>query len=193
MKITKEEKLKLFEESDALLKALYWFFAYPNKEIGLSDLAKETGVSKVTANRVVAKLIEEEFLEKEILGKTWRISCNLEHRYNLSVKVPFHLTQIYEKGVVDTILKKIPNAKATILFGSYRKGDDNNTSDIDIAVEITGDEEPKTIQLGILEQIGYRKNVPVQLHIFSRNKVDLNLFSNISNGIVLSGFLEAHP
>jgi len=33
----------------------------------------------------------------------------------------------------------------------------------------------------------------VHLHIFSRNKVDLNLFANISNGIILDGFLEVHP
>ena len=45
----------------------------------------------------------------------------------------------------------------------------------------------------IIKEFGYRKDVPVNLHIFSRNKVDLNLFANISNGIILDGFLEVHP
>lgn len=193
MKITKDGKLKLFEESEALLKTIYWFFAYPNREISLSDIAKNIEISKATANRVIKKLEEEGFIKKEILGKTWRISCNLEHRYNLTAKVPFHLTQIYEKGIVEKVLKKTPNAKVIILFGSYRKGDDTENSDIDIAVEITGDEETQIISLGTLDQIGYRKNVPINLHIFSRNKIDLNLFSNIANGIILSGFLEVKP
>jgi len=53
-----------------------------------------------------------------------------------------------------------------------------------------GDDELSIIRLGIIEKLGYRKNVPVNLHIFSRNKVDLNLFTNIANGIVLDGLLE---
>ena len=79
------------------------------------------------------------------------------------------------------------------MFGSYRKGDDTDKSDIDLAIEIVGNEDIKIVQLGAIPQIGYRKNVPVNLHIFSRNKIDLNLFNNIVNGIVLEGFLEASP
>ena len=44
-----------------------------------------------------------------------------------------------------------------------------------------------------LEKLGFRKNVKVNIHIFSRNKIDLNLFTNIANGIVLDGLLEVHP
>ena len=49
------------------------------------------------------------------------------------------------------------------------------------------------MRLGIVEQLGYRKKVNVNLHVFSRNKIDLNLFVNIANGIVLDGFLEVRP
>ena len=66
-------------------------------------------------------------------------------------------------------------------------------SDLDIAVEITGNHDLQVIQLGVLQQLGYRSNVPVNLHVFSRNKIDLNLFANIANGIVLAGFLEVRP
>ena len=90
-------------------------------------------------------------------------------------------------------MKKIPNAKSIILFGSCRKGDDTEKSDIDIAVEIVENTELEISKMGNLEQFGYRKNIPINLHIFSRNKIDLNLFSNIANGIVLSGFLETKP
>ena len=55
------------------------------------------------------------------------------------------------------------------------------------------DEEVKIFELGILPEFGHRKNVLVNLYIFSRNKIDLNLFSNIANGIVLEGFLEVRP
>jgi predicted nucleotidyltransferase len=87
----------------------------------------------------------------------------------------------------------VPNSRAVVLFGSYRKGDDIETSDIDIAVEVIGDAEMKIMPLGAIPQLGYRKKVPVNIHIFSRNKIDINLFANIANGIVLEGFLEVRP
>jgi hypothetical protein len=63
----------------------------------------------------------------------------------------------------------------------------------DIAVEVLGNDQPRSVTLGTFPQFGFRRNVPVQLHIFSRSKVDLNLFANIANGIVLQGFLEVKP
>ena len=100
---------------------------------------------------------------------------------------------VYESGILQEIHRRIPNLKAVILFGSYRKGDDTEKSDIDIAVEVAGDQEIKIESLGILQTFGYRKDVQVNLHIFSRNKIDINLFSNIANGILLEGFLEVRP
>lgn len=192
-KIKKEEKLQQVKKSEAIFKIIYWFFAFPEKEISLNDLAKNVGISKTNANKIVTYLVKENFLKKEILGKTWRISCNPAHKYNITLKIPFNLGQIYESRIIDKIMKKIPNAKSIILFGSCRKGDDTEKSDIDIAVEVAENAELEIYKMGNLEQFGYRKNIPINLHIFSRNKIDLNLFSNIANGIVLSGFLETKP
>jgi len=83
--------------------------------------------------------------------------------------------------------------KAIYLFGSYRKGDDNEKSDIDIAVEVLDNKDIRIIEAGIISKFGFRKNVKINLHIFSKNKVDFNLFSNIVNGILLEGFLEVKP
>ena len=45
-------------------------------------------------------------------------------------------------------------------------------------------------EFAIIKKFGYRKDVKVNLYIFVRDKVNTNLFSNISNGIVINGFLE---
>jgi predicted nucleotidyltransferase len=189
----KEKHFKELEEMEAVIKVMYWFFDFPSREISLNDLSESAGISKTTANKVVLKLVEQGFLNKEVLGRIWRISCNISHPFNLFSKVPYHLQLIYQSGILDAIYKIIPNPKAIILFGSYRKGDDTEQSDIDIAVEVLGNDELKIHELGKLEQIGNRKNIKVNLHIFSRNKIDLNLFANIANGIVLAGFLEVRP
>ena len=189
----KLKKKELFELNEAYNKVIFWFFSFPNKEMSLNDLSAELKISKTTANQVVKDLVEGGFLKVEILGRIWRISCNKNHIYNYSKKISYNLMMIYESGVLDEVHKIIKNPRAIILFGSYRKGDDNQDSDIDLAAEIINDEEPRIIELPSIQQFGYRKNVKVNLYIFSRNKIDLNLFSNIANGIILEGFLEVIP
>ena len=107
--------------------------------------------------------------------------------------MPYHLSKIYQSGIIEAVYNVVPGARSIILFGSYRWGTDIEASDIDLAVEVMDNKDLKIISLGIIEELGYRRNVTVNMHIFSRNKIDLNLFVNIANGIVLDGFLEVKP
>jgi predicted nucleotidyltransferase len=179
--------------TEAYQKALHWFFSFPNREIGLNELQEQLSISKATANRVVTQLVKEGFLTKQELGKLWRISSAPNHLYTHSRKISAALTAIYESDIIQEIYKRIESPRSIVLFGSYRKGDDTEESDIDIAVEILGNDELRIERLGILSAYLYRKNIPVNIHLFSRNKIDLNLFANIANGIVLQGFLETRP
>lgn len=190
IKLKKKTHLEL---NEAYNKVLHWFFSFPTRQIGLNDLSGELGISKTTAKSVVLMLKDEGFLILEVIGNAWRIYCNPEHNYNFTRKISHNLSLVYESQILYAIHDIIRNPLSVILFGSYRKGDDNEKSDLDIAVEILGDEGLKIHKLGILPDMGFRKNVQVNLHIFSRNKIDLNLFSNIANGIILEGFLEVRP
>jgi len=174
-------------------KVLTWFFSFPSREIGLSDLSEAVGISKATANRIVNQLVKEKFLNVEVLGNVWRISCAKYHPYNFSMKIGYNLMMIYGSGILKEVHEKVKNPRAVVLFGSYRKGDDNEKSDIDIAVEVFGDEGMKIDERCFITRFGYREHVQVNMHIFSRSKIDLNLFANIANGIVLEGFLEVKP
>ncbi len=190
------EDVELIEINEAYQKVLYWFFSYPNREIGLNDLSEELQISKTTAKKTIEIMEKEEFLIKKVYGKAWRITCNQEHLYNQSRKVAFNVSMVYEAyygGLKNQILSIVGNAKAVSLFGSYRRGDDTEESDVDIAVEVEDNEDLRIVELGKIPNFGYRDNVVINLHIFSRNKVDINLFSNIANGIVLEGFLEVRP
>lgn len=172
-------------------KCLIWFYAYPRTKIGLTDLARYINSSKTATKQVVESLVRIQFLNKDIIGKAWLLSANQKHPYFIAKKIPYNLNIIYESGILDAVYKLIPSPRAIILFGSYRWGTDVEDSDIDIAVEVVDNSELEIVPLGEIERLGYRKNVPVNLHRFSRNKVDLNLFANIVNGIVLDGFMEA--
>ncbi|MEK6983008.1 MAG: nucleotidyltransferase domain-containing protein [Nanoarchaeota archaeon] len=193
-----ELKSKFQELNEGYQKVLLWFFSFPSQQMSLTDLADNLNISKTTANRIVTMLEKEGFLIKDVLGKVWRISCNQQHIYNFSKKIAYNLIMVYESPLIQAIRDFMQNEfkqnpRVLILFGSYRKGDDTEKSDIDIAIEILGNQSLSIHEFRIFPQFGYRKNVKVNLHIFTRNNVDLNLFSNIANGIVLEGFLEVRP
>ena len=188
----KSKQIHLPELNEVYQRTLIWFFSFPQREIGLSDLATAIGSSKTTTKIIVEDLVNKEFLKREIIGKLWRLSANNVHDYIYSKKIPYNLGAIYESGILQEVRKHVPSSRVVVLFGSYRKGDDVETSDVDLAAEVLDEDQVEIREVGKIN-MGYRTNVPVNLHIFSRNKVDLNLFANIANGIVLSGFLEVRP
>ena len=171
-------------------KCLVWFYAYPRTKIGLSDLARSINSSKTATKEIVESLVQQQFLNREVIGKAWLLSANQQHHYFVIKKIPYNLQTVYESGIIDAVYKNAPSPRAIVLFGSYRWGTDVEESDIDIAVEVINNQDLQIIRLGVIQELGYRKNVPVNIHIFSRNKIDSNLFANIANGIVLDGFLE---
>jgi len=183
------KNVDLVETNEPYNKVLYWFFSFPDSSIGLNELSKLVKISKINTNRVVNRLEKEGFLVKEVIGRSWRINCNKKHVFNRSKKLAYNLQLIYNSDIIEKIYKKFPNSQAIILFGSYRKGDDIESSDIDIGINIIN-KELKIEELGLIKEFGYRKNVTVNLHIFSSGKINRNLLLNIANGIVLEGFLE---
>ncbi len=187
------KSVKVEEIKRAYEKTLVWFYAFPRRTIGLTELAQCIRASKTATKQAVDALITQKFLFREIAGRAWILSANQKHLYFKIKKIPYHLEKIYESGILDAIHTLFPQARAIVLFGSYRWGDDIEESDIDIAIEVLDGHELQIVRLGTLENLGYRKNIPVNVHIFSRNKIDLNLFANIANGIVLEGFLEVRP
>jgi predicted nucleotidyltransferase len=179
--------------AEGMQKMLYWFFAYPNQAFGINELSTKLKIAKTTTVLVVQLLAKEKFLTIEYVGRYWRVTVNTAHEYMVEKKVPYHLSLMYESKIIKVIQQKFPGAKAIVLFGSYRKGDDTQKSDVDIAVEVLGTEQPKQVLLGTFKKLGYRENVPVTLLVFNRQHISLNLFANIANGIILDGFLEVRP
>lgn len=185
--------LRLETLPESYKKILYYFFAFPEQPISLNDLSKKIQSSKTATKMAVERLVTEGFLKKEIVGNAWRLSTDPKNKFMITRKIPYNLGLVYESGIIAKVYQKIPEARAIILFGSYRWGTDNEKSDVDIGVEVLSNKSFNIETLIVLENLGFRKNVTVNLHIFSITKIDLNLFTNIANGIVLDGLLEVHP
>ena len=180
--------LKLFDEN-AKKKIIEVLFKYPEREFSLSDLARGAGVAKANIGRILTEFQESGLITIEKLSKIWRIKANQTNLLFIRSKMVYNLGFIYKSGLVEFLLDYFKNPKAIILFGSFRKGEDISNSDIDIAIE-SDEPEFKTIVLRELSEFEKIIGRKIQLHLFNRKNIDINLFNNIANGIVLWGFLE---
>ncbi|MFH1500430.1 MAG: nucleotidyltransferase domain-containing protein [archaeon] len=187
--IVHKKYLKLYEET-AKNKIAEVLFKYPEKEFSLSDLAKEAGVAKANIGKILEEFQNAGLITIEKLSKIWRIRANQKDWLYIRSKIVHNLNLIYRTGLVEFLVDYFKNPKAIVLFGSFRKGEDLSNSDIDIAIESDESEAYKIIflkELAEFENIFGRK---IQIHLFNRESIDIGVFNNIANGILLWGFLE---
>ena len=189
--IVHKKYLKLYEET-AKNKIAEILFRYPEKEFSLSDLAKEAGVAKANIGRILKEFHEYGLISIEKLSKIWRIKANQSNWLYVRNKIVYNLDLIYRSGIVEFLIDYFKNPKAVILFGSFRKGEDLHKSDIDIAIESDEVDEYKTMGLRELAEFEKQIERKIQIHLFNRKSIDINVFNNIANGILLWGFLEVN-
>ncbi len=166
------------------------FFKYPRIDFSLSEVAKETNLSKATLSGVLSSLRSAGFVTTVDLGVIYRIRANTDAWIYKREKIVFNYANIVRSNIVEYLANKYNNPKCIVLFGSYRLGEDDIDSDIDIAVEVP-DGEP-TGEFTFPEFSDFEKLVKrkVIVRVFSRKEVDKNVFTGIANGIVLFGLLE---
>jgi predicted nucleotidyltransferase len=131
-------------------------------------------------------------LEKEELIKIKRIGSinllsiefNRENQRALNLKRVENFKMIYESGLVEFLFNNFPGC-VVILFGSYSKGEDTITSDLDIAIIGSKD---KDIDLTKFSKLLGRE---ISINFYKSWKIiDEHLKNNLLNGLILSGGVE---
>jgi predicted nucleotidyltransferase len=162
----------------------------PEKPYTLTQLAAAAGIAKSAASTALPKLEREGIIRIERIGTAMQIRAAQEGATFQRRKLAWNLTQLLETNLIDILDEHYHRPKAIILFGSYRYGQDLSTSDIDIAIETTAT-GTHTEQLEKLHAIEKSLRRNIQILRFDRKSIDKHVFSNIANGIVLHGFLQA--
>lgn len=165
------------------------FFVEPSKEHYLMDISRNIKIAHTSVKRNLTKLVKEGLIMREIQRKGKRnfpvYKANAENKQFRKHKMIYNLNSLMESGLIEFLEEKIA-PKATVLFGSYRRGEDTERSDIDLFIE--GIEED--VGLSYFEKKLKRK---IQLHFKKEfNSFSKELKNNIINGIVLQGFLEGY-
>ncbi len=157
------------------------------RNFNLSEIARNLKVSPTAVSKSLINLKKEEIIiikEKGTMNLL-SIELNMENQRVMELKRVENFSMIYESGLISFLSENLSGV-AIILFGSYSRGDDVSTSDIDLA--IVGRKE-KQIDLSKFEKILKKKII---LNFYNNLKdIDKNLRNNLLNGIVLSGVLES--
>jgi len=146
------------------------------------------GILKVspTAIAKATPLLEKKGLIKTAKHKTMNlisIELNRDNPKAIALKRTENLKMIYESGLIRHLEEKFPGS-AIILFGSYSRGEDTASSDIDLAII----DAEKEIKLAEYEKLLERT---IRLNFYKAlGKIDKNLQENILNGITLAGTIE---
>ncbi|MBS3075280.1 nucleotidyltransferase domain-containing protein [Candidatus Pacearchaeota archaeon] len=185
--INKNYKLLIETGNQRIMEIL---FRFPDREFSLSELAKLSKVAKTNVGLMLENLQKLDFIEITKLSNLWRIKANQRNWGFIKSKIVYNLNFVYQSGLVEFLIGYFKNPKSIILFGSFGKGEDMSNSDIDIAIE---NDETKSYEIiGLRELSEFEKAIDrkIQIHIFNRKEIDIHVFNNIANGIVLFGFLE---
>ncbi|MBI5872022.1 nucleotidyltransferase domain-containing protein [archaeon] len=162
---------------------LRFLFIKSGQSFTQNQMANLLNVSPTAVSKSLPGLESLIQVEKDKSTKRLSITLNKENPAIFRLKRIENLKLINESGLIDFLSEKMA-AKAIILFGSYSRGEDTITSDIDIAI-IGGKE--KQIDLSRFAKLLERE---INLNYYdSLDDIDKNLRQNLINGIVMEGAL----
>ena len=165
-------------------KILQFFFRHPSKTFYLRDLARQTKLSPAGALKSLRRLEERHLVIREKTRATDNFKVNLESKEFRNLKWLYNIYSIKSSGLNDFLNEKYGFPEAIVLFGSYSKGGDVESSDIDLAI-ITKKE--LSLDLSKFEKLLERKIV---LHELNLERVSKEFLNNLVNGIVMEGYLK---
>lgn len=163
---------------------LRFLFVKAGASFNARATAKALNVSQTAISKALPLLEKEELVKIEKKSGRWSIKLNRDNPKAVAFKRAENLKMLYESGAASFLEEQLPGA-TIILFGSYSRGDDTITSDIDMA--IIGRKE-KNLDLARFENRLERK---INLNFYpSLKEIHKELRENLCNGIVLAGGIE---
>ncbi|MBI2133640.1 nucleotidyltransferase domain-containing protein [Candidatus Woesearchaeota archaeon] len=151
------------------------------EKLSQREIAKYLYVSPTAVANSVKKLKEGRIIKLEKTKTINFISLNMDEQRTMELKRVENLRNVYISGLSEYLENELPGA-TIILFGSYSRGHDIYTSDIDIAVIESKDK--------MLELEKYEKSLKRKINVNFYNSwkdMDKHLKNNILNGILLHG------
>ncbi|MBD3361427.1 hypothetical protein GF358_01415 [Candidatus Woesearchaeota archaeon] len=146
-----------------------YVYEHPDKSPPVREIAKKTKVPKSTVQKYLKEIRKEQEKNPEL---------------HTIKKITYYIEKLFFTRTIQYLEKELKSS-VIVLYGSFRKGEYDSESDIDLFVETTS---PKKTDLSKYEQkLGHKIHLLTKTDI---KKVPERLRNNIINGIKLSGYLK---
>lgn len=152
-----------------------YFCKNVHTSVHIRELARKINISPPKCIGLINKL--GSLLKKNKVGRSILISANINEDF-IFIKKWVNLFLLLDSGLVGALSKA--NPKSLIVFGSFSRGEDNEKSDIDIAVDT-----PITENLDKYERFIGRR---IKIHVVN-DRTGNSLLENARQGILLKGVM----
>lgn len=164
-------------------KILQEFFDFPTRGFLIRELSRRTKIAQPSVINHLKALLKEKLIRKERAQPYPLFKANRENELFKTLKVFNLVLRIKSSGLLDYIANAtFPNV--IVLFGSCARGEDIESSDIDLFIQA----REKKLNLSKYGKLLNRKISPFFKEDFS--KLSNELKNNIINGIILKGYLK---
>ena len=162
-----------------------YFFLNPTAKLRVREIERTLKLPLPSVIRYCKELEKEGFMRTIKTGNVLFYTADRTNTKYLLEKRIYNIKQIHYSRILDYLKEDLSNP-IIVVFGSYAKGEDTESSDIDFYIETPS---KKNVSLEKFEKILKRK---IQVFIFKNitqipNK---HLANNIINGIILNNRLE---
>ena len=162
-----------------------YFFDNPTNKLRVRQIEKKLNLSFPSVISYCKKLKNDGILKTVEVSNVVFYTADRDNQNYLLEKKFYNIKNLYNSDFIDYIKTELSNP-VIVVFGSYAKGEDIESSDIDLYIETPSKKE---VNLEKYEKILKRR---IQLFVHRdineiRNK---ELKNNIVNGSILNNFLE---
>ena len=160
----------------SLWKVAEVFFVEPTKVHFIKEISRKINLAHTSVKIHLEILVKEGLVERTASEPFKGYKAVRENPDFIFEKRIANLIFLKESGLIEVLKEKYP--RSIILFGSYDKGEDIESSDIDLFI----DSRPFKPNLKKFE-----KSLKRGIHILFREEIDKNVVENINQGTILFG------
>lgn len=152
------------------------FFSEPFKIHHIKEISNKISLAHTSVKNHINTLLKEGLIEEDKTGVFKGYKSRRDNPQFIFCKKVSNLININESNLLEYLKEHYP--KSIILYGSYDKGEDIESSDIDIFID------SKKFKFDLSK---YEKFLKRKMHIIFREEVGKSLLESINQGTILYG------
>jgi len=159
----------------SLWKVLEIFFLEPTKTHFVKEISRKISLAHTSVKKHILTLLDLSLIEKSIQVFSGYRAARENPDFIFYKKIS-NLIMLKESGLIVKLKETYP--KSIILFGSYDKGEDIETSDIDIFIE------SKKFKLELKK---FEKILNRTIHLLFKEELNKKVLESVNQGTLLFG------